>query len=160
MSKWLAGLFGRAEPQFGDAWPMDAAAFSALHGACFSRGWSEAELEALLVDPNVIAHKALVGRQLGGFILSRRGAEEAEILSIAVVRRQRGRGLARRLLDLHLRRLAGLGVRTLFLEVDAGNAAAGRLYWRAGFHQVGERQGYYAQADGSASNALVLRRDI
>ena len=54
-----------------------------------------------------------------------RGAvlEEAEILSVAVAASRRGKGLARQLLDLHLRRLAGLGARAVFLEVDEGNAA-------------------------------------
>ena len=60
------------------------------------------------------------------------------------------------MLDLHLRRLAGLGVRSVFLEVDEHNAPACRLYRRAGFREVGRRQGYY---HGGAA-ALVLRRDL
>ena len=62
--------------------------------------------------------------KLAGFIMSRLVEDEAEILSVAVARRQRGRGLARRLLDLHLRRLAGLGARAVFLEVDEHNTPA------------------------------------
>ena len=58
----------------------------------------------------------MVGRSLAGFIISRRVLEEAEILSVAVAASRRGKGLARQLLDLHLRRLAGLGARTVFLE--------------------------------------------
>jgi [ribosomal protein S18]-alanine N-acetyltransferase len=77
-----------------------------------------------------------------------------------VTRSWRGRGLARRLLDLHLRRLAGLGLRTVFLEVDAGNEPARRLYARAGFREVGGRPGYYAQAGRAATSALVLSRDL
>jgi ribosomal-protein-alanine N-acetyltransferase len=83
-------------------------------------------------------------------------AGEAEILSIAIAQRQRGRGYARPLLDLHLRRLAGLGARTVFLEVDERNAAARALYRRAGFYDVGRRQGYYQ----TGTSALVLRRDL
>jgi [ribosomal protein S18]-alanine N-acetyltransferase len=64
--------------------------------------------------------------------------------------------LSRPLLDMHLRRLAGLGARTVFLEVGEKNAPAGRLYRRAGFYDVGRRQGYY---EGGAT-ALVLRRDL
>ena len=68
-----------------------------------------------------------------GFILSRMAAGEAEILSVAITPARRGRGFARPLLDLHLRRLAGLGADTVFLEVDEHNAPclpalpAGRL---------------------------------
>ena len=39
---------------------------------------------------------------------------------------------------------AGLGVGAVFLEVDENNAAARKLYQRAGFETVGRREGYYA----------------
>ena len=93
-----------------------------------------------------------------GFILSRMVTDEAEILSVAVAAGWRGRGLSRRLLDLHLRRLAGLGTRAVFLEVEEGNQPALRLYRRAGFRQVGRREGYYQESRGAA--ALILRRDL
>ena len=160
MISLLARLFGAAEPTLAEARAGDAAAFASLHAASFRRGWSEDEMERLLVDRAVIAHRARLGRRVAGFIVSRRAADEAEILSVAVARRQRGHGLARRLLDLHLRRLAGLGTRAVFLEVDEDNAPARRLYARAGFREVGRRQGYYAQEDGRPSSAVVLRRDL
>ena len=75
---------------------------------------------------------------------------------------RRGKGLARRLLDLHLRRLAGLGARTVFLEVDEDNEPARRLYQRAGFREVGRRDAYYrhcAPVPARPPPALVLRRD-
>jgi ribosomal-protein-alanine N-acetyltransferase len=91
--------------------------------------------------------------------VARRVLGEAEILSVAVAAAsRRGKGLARQLLDLHLRRLAGLGARTVFLEVDEGNQPARRLYRRAGFREVGRRSGYYPAGQGSA--ALILRRDL
>jgi ribosomal-protein-alanine N-acetyltransferase len=93
-----------------------------------------------------------------GFIVSRLVRDEAEILSVAVVSSKRGKGLARRLLDLNLRRLAGLGARTVFLEVDESNVPARRLYRRAGFRDVGRREGYYPAGQGAA--ALILRRDL
>ncbi len=134
------------EPVLSEAGPRDARALAALHGASFHRGWSDGEFERLLFDRNVVAHRATVGRSLVGFILSRLVLDEAEILSVAVAASRRGRGLARRLLDLHLRRLAGLGARTVFLEVDEGNVPARRLYRRAGFRDVGRREGYYPPA--------------
>ena len=98
--------------------------------------------------------------RLVGFIMSRMAAGEAEILSVAVAARQRGRGVARQLLTLHLRRLAGLGTRVVFLEVDEANTAARRLYHRAGFKEAGRREGYYRGTGGNQSAALVLRRDL
>ena len=154
----LRRFFGRGEPALSAAGVDDARAFAGLHAASFHRGWSDGELEALLIDRNVVAHRAMMGRGLAGFILSRIAADEAEILSVAVAASWRGKGLARRLLDLNLRRLAGLGARTVFLEVDEGNEPARRLYRRAGFREVGRRAGYYPV--GKGSTALILRRDL
>jgi ribosomal-protein-alanine N-acetyltransferase len=145
----LKNLFARAEPGISEGRPSDAPGFSLLHAAAFQRGWSGEEFERLLMH----------GRTLAGFILSRVVAGEAEILSVAVAASWRGRGLAGRLLDVHLRRLAGLGVRTVFLEVDQHNVAARRLYHRASFGEVGRREGYYPRPQG-ASTALVLRREL
>ena len=160
MIGWLARAFAPAVPSLSEATPSDAAAFARLHGHSFHRGWSEDEMERLLLDRSVVAHRVLLGREIAGFMLSRRAADEAEILSVAVSLRRRGRGLARRMLDLHLRRLAGLGTRTVFLEVNEANESARRLYARAGFREVGRRQGYYTQETGAASTAVVLRRDL
>ena len=153
-------LFVRGEPALSEASSRDAAAIAKLHAASFRRGWSDGEFERLLLERNTIAHRAVVGGRLAGFILSRLTAGEAEILSVAVASARRGRGLARRLLDLHLRRLAGLGIQAVFLEVDEDNQPARRLYRRAGFREVGRRAGYYPQSAANAAAALVLRRDL
>jgi [ribosomal protein S18]-alanine N-acetyltransferase len=156
MMHFIARLFGRAAPTLSEARPSDASAISALHTASFQRGWGEDEVYRLLIEKTVVAHRAMSGTTVIGFILSRMAAGEAEILSIVIAQRQRGRGFARPLLDLHLRRLAGFGARAVFLEVDERNAAARALYRRAGFYDVGRRQGYYQ----SGTSALVLRRDL
>lgn len=156
MMNLVARLIGRTEPVMAEASERDAAAIAALHAASFQRGWGEDEFHRLLLDRNVVCHRATAGRSLIGFILSRLAAGEAEILSVAIAPSWRGRGFARPLLDLHLRRLAGLGARTVFLEVGETNVPAGRLYRRAGFYEVGRRQSYY---EGGAT-ALVLRRDL
>ena len=158
MTGLLARLFARSEPVLTEAGPRDAAAIARLHGAAFHRGWSDGEIERMLLDRHVLAHRAMNGRSLAGFILSRLVVDEAEILSVAVAAARRGKGLARRLLDLHLRRLAGLGARAVFLEVEEGNTPALRLYRRAGFREVGRREAYYQESKGAA--ALVLRRDL
>ena len=160
MIELLARLLGRGEPSLSEATVRDAAAIAALHGASFRRGWSDVELEQLLTERNTVTHRATAGRSLRGFILSRLASGEAEILSVAVATSQRGRGLARSLLKLHLRRLAGLGVKAVFLEVDEDNEPARRLYARAGFREVGRRPGYYTQGRDHAATALVLRRDL
>ena len=156
MMSLVSRLFGRSAPSLSEARPGDAAAIAGLHIASFQRGWGEDEVYRLLIENSVIAHRTMTGRTMAGFILSRMAAGEAEILSVAIAQRQRGRGFSRPLLDLHLRRLAGLGTRAVFLEVDEHNAPARALYRRAGFRDVGRRQSYYQ----SGASALVLRRDL
>lgn len=156
MMNFVTRLLSRSEPTMSEARQRDAAAIAALHAASFQRGWGEDEFHRLLIDRAVVAHRAVIGRTIVGFILSRMAAGEAEILSVAIAPAWRGRGFARPLLDLHLRRLAGLGVRAVFLEVDEHNEPACRLYRNAGFSEVGVRKGYYQEG----ASALVLRRDL
>jgi ribosomal-protein-alanine N-acetyltransferase len=150
--------FSRRQPVVSEARSTDAGAFAVLHAASFHRAWSESEFAVLLAERNVVAHRASVGRSAVGFILSRIVAGEAEILSAAVAAVRRGKGIGRQLLDLHLRRLAGLGVHAVFLEVAEDNWPARALYRRAGFRDVGRREGYYD--DGKGVAALILRRDL
>lgn len=156
MMNFVTRLLTRSAPLIAEARARDVPAIAAVHAASFRRGWSEDEFRRLIADRAVVCHRAMIGRKLIGFIISRVTAGEAEILSVAVAPDRRGRGFARPLLDLHLRRLAGLGVRTVFLEVGETNAPACRLYRQTGFTEVGRRQGYY---DGGAA-ALVLRRHL
>jgi [ribosomal protein S18]-alanine N-acetyltransferase len=159
MSGFFAKLLGGGEPVLSEASVRDSAAIAALHAQSFQRGWSEDECEQLLADPAVLTHRAMIGSKLAGFIMSRIAADEAEILSVAVSRACRGRGLAKQLLSLHMRRLAGLGVRTIFLEVGETNDPAAKLYARAGFQEVARRPNYYP-GDSKPITALVLRRDL
>jgi ribosomal-protein-alanine N-acetyltransferase len=171
MMGFIANLFARPQPSVSQATPGDAADLAALHGASFHRGWSEDEFERLLLDRAVVAHRVTIGRRLVGFIISRIIVGEAEILSVAVASSRRGKGLAQQMLNLHLRRLAGFGTRTVFLEVSEDNVPANRLYQRAGFRAVGRREGYYPDRTGKSragdapgqarsSAALVLRCEL
>ena len=69
------------------------------------------EFQRLLAERNVVAHRASFGRTCAGSILSSLVAGEAEILSVAIAPSYRGAAMRGRLLDTHLRRLAGLGAR-------------------------------------------------
>lgn len=95
-----------------------------------------------------------------GFISLQCAADEAEILNIATVPAARGKGLARALLAEGERLCHAAGARRMFLEVASDNEPAHRLYGRAGYARVGERQGYYKRPDGSRMDALILARDL
>jgi ribosomal-protein-alanine N-acetyltransferase len=92
--------------------------------------------------------------------LSRRAADYAEILTIAVDSAHQGRGVGRALLSENLRQAANAGAKAMFLEVAEDNASALALYERFGFVHVGKRSGYYRRADGSRATAIVMRRSL
>lgn len=136
-----------------------------LHAEDFSRPWSEHEFASLLSQEPVFGFAAWqVGhRKQGpaGFALARLAAGEAEILTIAVARVYRRRGLGRDLMEAVLRELHAERADTLFLEVDETNAPAVALYRRLGFREVARRPGYYEHTGTSKrTDALVMRRDF
>jgi [ribosomal protein S18]-alanine N-acetyltransferase len=161
MMRWLSDWWSGGSPVVEPAALRDAARLAQLHGASFHRGWGEGEFEGMLSERNTLVHRLKLGRKVIGFAVSRMGADEAEILSIAVDAAYRGRGLSHNLLLTHLGHLAGRGIRTIFLEVEENNAPARRLYERTGFGVVGRRERYYKQAGGGEQlNALLMRRDL
>jgi ribosomal-protein-alanine N-acetyltransferase len=160
MMGWLSGWFSPGMPLVEPATLRDAPRLAQLHAASFHRGWGDGEFENMIAERNTLVHRLRLGRKTIGFAISRIGADEAEILSIAIDTDQRGRGLSRNLLLTHLGHLAGRGVRRIFLEVEENNAAARRLYERCGFAVVGHRERYYQQANGEQLNALLMRRDL
>ena len=139
-----------------------AEACARLHAAGFAHPWSPEEVARLIADASTLSAAALDPSRgiLRGFALARLAADEAEILTIAVERRLRGRGVGRALLLDVLRQAANARARAMFLEVDEGNAAALALYRRLGFVKVGERPGYYRRKDGSRALAVVMRKDL
>lgn len=162
MWNWLSRLCGGspASPTVEAATPRDLPRLVDLHGAAFHRGWSEDEFAAMLTETNTLVQVLKARRAVIGFAASRIAADEAELLTIALDARHRGRGLSRGLLQTHLGHLAGRGVRQVFLEVEENNQPARQLYDRAGFAIVGRRERYYRTADGTQLNAIVMRRDL
>jgi ribosomal-protein-alanine N-acetyltransferase len=159
MIAWLSNLWSGGAVMIEPATLRDAPRLAQLHGASFHRGWGEGEFEQMLSERNTLVHRLRQGRTTIGFAVSRMAADEAEILSIAVDAKHRGRGLSRNLLLTHLGHLAGHGIRTVFLEVEENNQPARRLYDRTGFSVAGRRERYYKQP-GEQLNAVLMRRDL
>ena len=157
--------WSRADTSIRRAAVGDCDVLSEIHAATFRRGWSGAEFEALLLQPGVHALIAQFRKTFGatapaGFILYRIVADEAEILSVAVVQGYRRRGIARQLLEEALRHLYREGVRSIHLEVEDSNLAAVSLYRAMEFRESGKRPGYYAQARETPGGALVMVRQL
>ena len=154
--------FGSRQSVIGPLVASQAADVAVLHAASFARPWSVLEVEQLIRDPSVIGHAATDGRNSAviGFILTRVAADEAEIISVAVGKSERGRGIARQLVAANLAEAASRNVGSVFLEVDEQNTAARALYDRLGFQPVGMRTAYYRKPDGTAATAIVMRLDM
>lgn len=131
-----------------------------LHATSFARPWDAHEFERLLCERSSEAHGLWRGGAVHGFALSRKAADEAELLTIVVAPSLRGAGLSHRLLRDHLTALSFSGIKTVHLEVDEGNAPALKLYAAQGFETVGQRTGYYARPDGSRATALTMRATL
>jgi len=143
----------------------DADALAEIHGEGFPKPWLASDFRSLVQNRNVGAlgvrrQSAFGFSRLVGFVLFRSAGDEAEILSIAVRRAQRGKGHGRMLMDEALRRLYRERIRICFLEVDPDNAAAVTLYRRLGFAEAGTRKGYYDRKDAPAGAALVMRLEL
>ncbi|MEM7188460.1 MAG: GNAT family N-acetyltransferase [Pseudomonadota bacterium] len=116
--------------------------------------WSPEATQDILSRPGVWADI-----HTSGCLIMLTAADEAEVLTIAVCPGARRKGMARELLRRAMNEARRQGVRRLFLEVAADNAAARALYWREDFHEVGRRTGYY-KVDDKRIDALVLARDL
>lgn len=137
-----------------EARAADAAALAALHAAAFppNEAWDAAAIGALLAMPGAFG-LVLPG---DGFVLARVAADEAEILTLAVVPAERRKGQGGALLVAAMAQAAARGAAAMFLEVSEANAAARALYAAAGFAEAGRRRRYYP--DGS--DALLLRAEL
>jgi [ribosomal protein S18]-alanine N-acetyltransferase len=136
------------------AGPGHAAAMAALHAAAFppAERWDAHAFATQLALPGGFGF--LAGDQ--GMVLARHAADEAEILTIAVVPAARRAGLGARLLRAAEAYAISQGARKMFLEVAPDNLPAAELYGAAGYLEVGRRRRYYP--DGS--DALVLARRL
>ena len=161
----LENLFQRkAEFDVFPAGPDDCRDFSTLHGERFYRGWGDGEFHSLMTQSNVFGFTTRItnaaSAALGGFVLAREVAGEAEILTVAVSDRFPRLGLGWRLMLAAIREVKARGGEAVFLEVDEGNVAAIGLYRKLGFVKVAERKGYFDDGRGNKSTALVMRLDL
>lgn len=94
-----------------------------------------------------------------GFVLTRKAADEEELLLIAVSPRFRRKGLGESLIHRLFARAKMDGIVHIFLEMRRGNPAI-HLYEKVGFKPIGERPNYYRLANGHRVDAITFGRSI
>ena len=92
-----------------------------------------------------------------GDIACRHVLDEIELLALAVVPAARRQGIAT---ALHQVMLSALAPAVAYLEVRADNHEAQALYRRLGYRDSGQRKAYYANPDGSRTDALLMTLHI
>lgn len=125
----------------------------------FGEAWTRAQCAGILPMSGVVLLLARSGERPVGFSLSRRVADEAELLLIGVVPEARGQGIAGALLDQFTAESVAAGTRHLHLEVRDGNPAVS-LYRQHHFHIAGRRSKYYRGPAGELFDALTLVRKV
>ena len=100
---------------------------------------------------------ALINEQVVGYAIFSVVCNEGELEDICVSPQHREKGIAAALLNEMLKQCKALDSQYVLLEVNQHNKAALALYAALKFEQVGVRKNYYAHANGSYSNALVMR---
>ncbi len=129
-----------------------ASVITLLQNECFPNDrWSEQSIRILLSNPGgfgVVAD--------GGFALGRTIVGEAELLSLGVWPKARGRGLGMALLHRVISEARLREAEVLLLEVAANNRIAIDLYRRCGFAAVGRRRDYYSAGQDAILLGLKL----
>lgn len=143
---------------------VHAPLLAGMHKISFADAWDAQAMVGILSMPGTEGVVAVDGGSLrpalappgpAGFVLWRIAAQEAEILTIAVLPPWRRNGLGAGLLGRAIADSAARGATEMFLEVAVDNGAALALYQKNGFVQVGLRKRYYQGKD-----AAVMRRDL
>jgi ribosomal-protein-alanine N-acetyltransferase len=138
------------------------AVMEAAFDPAFGEAWTRRQVSDSLIMPNThyllaAAHggRPREGEPAAGFTLSRGGADEEELLLIAVHPDHRGRGVGGALLERFVAVARARGARRLFLEMREGNRAEA-LYRRYGFESVGRRRHYYRRGSGHPLDAITF----
>jgi len=157
MSFWLNPSALHVEP----ARASDADTIARLHAEGFYRGWTREEFAAYITGEGTPVYVACDSRrQIAGFAMLRHLGDDVELITIAVDRKWRKKGVGLMLMRAMFEALLRSPAKRMLLEVADDNAAALKLYGKLGFLKVGERKGYYPRADGTPATAIVMARDL
>jgi tRNA threonylcarbamoyladenosine biosynthesis protein TsaB len=131
-----------------------------IHASCFDHPWDQTSFSELLAGNSTAAIIATNQQTPTGFVLFRRAADEAEILTICTRPNFRKQGLARALMRHIEIQLQKAGTKFLFIEVAISNLAAITLYTSFGFQTAGQRKNYYERENGRREDAHIMRKDL
>lgn len=167
----MLGLFNKDKIILEKIGAQHLDAVSQIHKASFDYGWEDGAIATLLKSSGMDGLVALdpISKNTISFIVFRKIAKEAEVITIASGRKWRKHGAARILMEEFIRTCLADRLSEVFLEVEEQNDVAVKLYLSLGFKQVGKREGYYEKAKPSdrsqiqrhsKKDALIMRLDL
>lgn len=131
-----------------------------IHTAAFtSQGgqiWGVSAFTDLLAMQGSMLIGATCEGDLVGFILLRAVADEAEVITLAVLPAFQRKGVASKLLTFAQIHLKEAGINHIYLEVREDNLPAIQAYKAFGFVKTGIRPDYYETETGQRMAALVF----
>lgn len=142
-----------------EASASDAAAMAELHAEALPPGWPLEAFQSFFC-PNRHVLKIEQGPDLHGFGVLQQAAGEAEILTLAVRREMRRRGLGFSLISALIDLCRKEDLRRLYLDVAEGNIAARALYEKSGFAVIARREHYYQSGRIEPEAALIMKLDV
>ena len=145
---------------FSSVGPAAAKLLAEIHSESFDTKWDEAAFSEMLASPGTSAILLSSQDNPTGFVLFRKAADEAEIITICTRPAIRQRGHAKSLMQHMEVLLRKDGMKSLFIEVAISNLAGLALYRSCGFTQAGVRKNYYERSDGRREDALIMRKGL
>lgn len=134
----------------------DAQEIAELEKNIFPDAWSESAIVREAENGRIIVFKE--NNRIIGYCIFMLGADQGEILRIAVKEEARKKGIGKKLLEEALKKMKDEGAIEAFLEVRSKNAQAIALYKNAGFEKIDIRKNYYGDDDALVFKKAELER--
>ena len=135
--------------------PLIEQSFSPEYG----EAWTRSQCQSMLMLHSCRLTLADYGGQSCGFMITRRAADEEELLLFAVTPQFRGKKIGTKMLSHFIDTARQNKIERLFLEVRSNNPAV-QLYEDIGFFLIGKRKGYYKGTENSRFDAHTYRLDL
>ena len=135
----------------------DLDAVLAIEARCYDFPWTRGNFIDSLAAGYLALALVVRGGALAGYLMAMRGVGEMHLLNLTVAPEWQGRGLASQLLGALEQTCRDEVLPLIWLEVRSSNQRARAIYRRRGFHEVGQRRGYYPAALGQREDAVVMR---
>lgn len=135
----------------------DLDAILTIEQASFSVPWQREHFEHEMAAPYSFPFVAESSGSIVGYVCLMSLFEEAQILDIAIDPAERGKGIARLLMDHAVAVAREKQAEVLALEVRSTNSSAITLYERCGFVRTGVRCKYYEGRDDAVLMEKCLK---